>query len=134
MWRFHWSPSIHGDCADKFDRQQRLASLKILTAECTTHSRELEILRALQEDEFVHNVVRLLDSFLHTGVTGPNGTHQCLVLELLGPSVHHVIRNDYSPEDPLGSYTILRITRQLLQGLASVHAAGYAQGGKTTPT
>jgi serine/threonine protein kinase len=74
------------------------------------------------------NVVRLLHSFVHAGL---NGNHRCLVLELLGPSIGYVVSNEYNePGERLEVDTILRITKQLLQALASLHTAGYAQGGK----
>lgn len=109
-------------------RQQRWVSLKIPTADSTRQSQELQTLRALQTDDAANHVVRLLDSFVHEG---PNGSHQCLVLELLGPSVDYLLENDFNePGERMERDTILRITKQLLEGLAFVHSAGYAQGGK----
>lgn len=109
-------------------RQQQWVCLKILTADGTCHSREPQTLHALQSDDATNHVVRLLDQFVHAG---PNGSHLCLVFELLGPSVDYVVRNDYEPDEHLEPDTILRITVQLLEGLAYVHEAGYAQGGKS---
>lgn len=106
-------------------------SLKILRTDATRQSRELEMLRSLQEDDSITHVVRLLDSFVHEG---PNGSHQCLVLELLGPSVAYDVKNDYADSERIEPETFLRITRQLLEGLASVHRAGYAQGVKNSFT
>lgn len=40
-----------------------------------------------------HHLVRMLDHFT---VDGPNGIHDCLVLELLGPSASDVIESLYS--------------------------------------
>lgn len=80
-----------------------------------------------------NRVVRLLNSFIHAI---PNGSHLCLVLELLGPSVDYVIRNDYRPgddyedDDHLEPDAIFKIAKQLLEGLAFVHKSGYTQGGK----
>ncbi|KAG8156637.1 hypothetical protein KVR01_013428 [Diaporthe batatas] len=106
-------------------RQHQWVSLKILTA-AETESREAQMLRALQKDSSIQHVVRLLDSFVHAG---PNGNHQCLVLELLGPSVGYVVSCEYNePGERLEVAAILRITKQLLQALASLHKAGYAQG------
>lgn len=94
------------------------------------------MLRALQSDDPANMyIVRLLDSFVHAG---PNGNHLCLVLELLGPNVDSANRmepydtaNTPKLEENLEPYTVVRISHQLLQGLAFVHKAGYAQGGKT---
>lgn len=58
-----------------------------------------------------------------------NGTHQCLVLELLGPSV---------PEEAQ-SYKGFRLpeemawkaSKQVVQALAYIHENGVAHGGKS---
>lgn len=89
------------------------------------------MLQSLQRDDPMNHVVRLLDSFIHTG---PNGTHRCLVLELLGPNLDYIIRTDYLENDKfLLPETILKIAKQLLEGLAFVHKAGYAHGGTLRP-
>ena len=55
-------------------------------------SRELQNLRHLEKHSqgslSSNYIVQLLDSFMHEG---PNGDHQCLVFELLGPSVDKVL-------------------------------------------
>ncbi|KAK3296451.1 kinase-like domain-containing protein [Chaetomium fimeti] len=72
-----------------------------------------------------HLVVELLDAFLHQG---PNGDHQCLVFELLGPAVDSVVFDHHHGGDRLDADTILRITRRLLQAVSAMHRAGYAHG------
>ncbi|KAK3291263.1 kinase-like domain-containing protein [Chaetomium fimeti] len=106
---------------------KRWVSLKIAIATSTESSRELAVLKRLK-DARVGHVVELLDSFVHQG---PNGRHACLVFDLLGPTLDHVIsdyRDDEDPdeEDYLKPATILKITGQLLQALAAMHGAGYA--------
>lgn len=71
---------------------------------------------------------------------GPNGHHQCLVFELLGPTID-VIMNDCGEEsqeedhveDDVEDYEeaedILRMSTQLLRAIAFIHRAGYAHGG-----
>ena len=102
-------------------------SIKIKTANSTEHSHELGALRALQEMEASPYIVKQIDDFLHHG---PNGYHQCLVFELLGPSVDFVLNDcDDDGEDQLDPETILKITTQMLQAISSIHAAGYIHGG-----
>ena len=111
-------------------------SIKIMTADATTSSHELDILRSLAKR--CHGslnswyIVQLLDDFLHRG---PNGTHQCLVFELLGPTLD-VITSDYSdyndPELRLEPDTVFRLSEQLLNAIAFVHEAGYGHGGTTS--
>lgn len=111
-------------------RLERWDSLKVATATSSESSQELTVLKRLK-DACVGHVVELLDSFVHQG---PNGTHACLVFELLGPTVDQVVSN-YRDAEELGEEyrlepeTILKITGQLLQALAAMHAAGYAHGG-----
>ncbi|KAK3329241.1 kinase-like domain-containing protein [Apodospora peruviana] len=69
--------------------------------------------------------VRPLDSFQHIGV---NGTHNCLVTELLGPTVSKVVRTYNEVDETLRPDTILRASRQLLEGLAITHEIGYLHG------
>ncbi|KAJ5812377.1 hypothetical protein N7474_008678 [Penicillium riverlandense] len=99
------------------DRNQWV-SLKIMTAD-SHESRELQNLKFLErnseESLCSHYIVRLLDSFSHEG---PNGILQCLVYELLGPSVNKVLADYAERGDKLGSETILRISTQLLKSVA----------------
>ncbi|KAL5354256.1 hypothetical protein ACLOAV_000344 [Pseudogymnoascus australis] len=100
-----------------------------MTAESTEKSRELCNLQALssssQEDLAAHYIVQLLDEFTHDG---PNGTHQCLVFELLGPSVVFVIEDYHATGEKLEPEVILRMTQQLLQATTFIHGAGLAHG------
>lgn len=94
-------------------------------------SRELSNLEYLNRnsagDLSASYIIQLLDSFKHEG---PNGVHQCLVFELLGPSVEHVI-DDYSEtDDQLEPEIILRISRQLMVAVRFLHNSGMCHGGK----
>lgn len=92
-------------------------------------SRELQNLKLLerQGDLSEHYVVQLLDSFTHKG---PNGVHQCLVFELLGPSVDKVLADYHEGHDELCPETILRMSTQLLEAVKFIHSAGMCHGGK----
>ncbi len=63
-------------------------SIKIITADATAHSRELDVIQRLKklcpQGLSSRHIIQLLDNFVHHG---PNGTHQCLVFELLGPAL-----------------------------------------------
>ncbi|GKZ25988.1 hypothetical protein AbraIFM66951_001979 [Aspergillus brasiliensis] len=115
------------------DRErEQWVSLKIVTADATTsqRSRELQSLQFLQEygegRPASKYIVSLLDDFIHQG---PNGTHQCLVFELLGPSVGKVIDDYRSFGDTLEMDIILRMSEQLLEAISFIHKAGMGHGG-----
>lgn len=73
--------------------------------------------------------IRLLDTFQHTG---PNGVHNCIVTEVLGPTLADVLDDyRYRPDEitlTLPPDVVLRVSRQLLQGLDFAHHAGIAHG------
>lgn len=71
--------------------------------------------------------VTLLDCFVHHG---PNGAHNCLVTELLGPSLSSVMSVYRDLEQVLRPDTILRAARQILDGVHFIHQAGFAHGGE----
>jgi len=105
-------------------------SVKIAKAERTKQSRELQILRALAQysnkNPGSEHIVRLLDDFLHEG---PNGCHQCLVFELLGPTVNIMVNDAHHFGERLDTDVIIRISTQMLEAIAFMHEAGYAHGG-----
>lgn len=72
------------------------------------------------------NIVQLLDDFVHAG---PNGYHQCLVFELLGPTVNVMVDDEYEADERLDVEIVIRITVQLLQSIEFIHNAGFAHGG-----
>ena len=109
-----------------------------MTASATVRSQELALFRSLATlcngDLSSRYIVQLLDEFLHQG---PNGTHQCLVFELLGPTVLRVIddyRDPADPEDALEAEVILKISEQMLNAVTFIHEAGYSHGGRSYPT
>lgn len=71
---------------------------------------------------------QLLDNF---SVEGPNGRHNCIVTELLGPSLGSVYSLYGQLQQTLRPETVLRASRQLLQGVDFVHQAGLVHGGKS---
>lgn len=109
---------------------EQWVSVKIITADRTNQSRELHNLRALAEHSKgslgAKHIVQLLDDFFHEG---PNGCHQCLVFELLGPTVNLSVYDYHREGERLDTETILKISTQLLEAVAFMHEAGYAHGG-----
>lgn len=73
-----------------------------------------------------HRIVQLLDDFLHDG---PNGRHQCLVLELTGPTVSSIVNDEKICGATLEMDEVLKIVTQLLEAVSSMHQAGYSHGG-----
>ncbi|KAK7698664.1 hypothetical protein SLS64_012275 [Diaporthe eres] len=68
---------------------------------------------------------QLLNCF---SVEGPNGRHNCLVTELVGPSVGSMHSLYGQLEQVLRPETILRASTQLLQGVDFIHQAGFVHG------
>ncbi|RYP42012.1 hypothetical protein DL767_000643 [Monosporascus sp. MG133] len=81
---------------------------------------ELSILKTLEKyysdtkQTGPRGFVHLLDSFQHKG---PNGTHNCIVTELLGPTLSSVLDAYQKAKETLRPDTVLRASRQLLEGL-----------------
>lgn len=71
-------------------------------------------------------IVRLLDEFL---LEGPNGCHQCLVFDLLGPTVNTMVDDAHHFGERLETDIIIRVSIQILKAVAFMHKAGYAHGG-----
>ena len=97
-----------------------------MTADSRKESQELRNLRSLAKHSKGKYIVELLDEFLHYG---PNGTHQCLVFELLGPSLETVLEYSFYDGESLEPEIVLKISQQLLQAIALIHEVGYAHGG-----
>ncbi|KAI1033158.1 hypothetical protein LB505_010600 [Fusarium chuoi] len=66
----------------------------------------------------------MLDQFT---VTGPNGSHNCLVLEFAGPNVSEVV-DSHCRDDRLPSRAARSISRQVLQGIDYLASRGIGHG------
>ncbi|OAA52843.1 Protein kinase-like domain protein [Beauveria brongniartii RCEF 3172] len=75
-------------------------------------------------------VPALHDEFIYDG---PNGSHICIVTNILGPSLQHVITDYSNGRDRLEPDDILRLSDQLLEATALLHEAGFAPGGMYPP-
>ncbi|KAJ5336345.1 uncharacterized protein N7506_004367 [Penicillium brevicompactum] len=110
----------------KDNQLDRWASLKILTADAPV-SRELQNLKLLQSQGGLGSnfLVELLDEFTHSG---PNGVHQCLVFELLGPSVQIVLADYKTDQERLEPESVFQFSIQLLKAVKFLHSVGMCHG------
>lgn len=114
-------------------------SIKIKKAHASTdelqNDPEINVMRALEEyyvsgpQDRPRSFVRLLDWFHHEG---PNGIHNCLVTELLGPSILGMMRVNKTAGGFFAPDTVLRASRQLLEGISFAYQAGFVHGGMST--
>lgn len=74
------------------------------------------------------HVNQMLDFFT---LAGPNGTHDCLVLELLGPSVADIVEL-YCKDDRLSASLAKSFASQAMQGLDFLACHDIGHGGKST--
>ncbi|KAG6311573.1 hypothetical protein E4U22_002550 [Claviceps purpurea] len=102
--------------AAKDQKDDRFVAVKIMVSKIE-ESRELKMLRALSALPKDHPgssyVNQMLDHFTHVG---PNGTHNCLVLELVGPSVAEFVEY-YRMNNRLPAKLAKLFAKQTLQGL-----------------
>lgn len=110
--------------------------MKIKRADASTDvldkDTEIRTMKSLEKyyvkgpQEKPRSFIRLFDCFHHEG---PNGIHNCLAMELLGPSISAVLQVNREMEAFLAPDTILRTSRQLLEAIAFAHQAGFVHGG-----
>ncbi|KAK7703392.1 hypothetical protein SLS64_009061 [Diaporthe eres] len=104
-------------------RNERYYALKVLIADLPqSQGKDLTVLHALKDDGFEHpHVVKLYESF---EVSGPNGTHLCLVLPALGPSLDNdPVKIALAPE------IRFKICQQIASGVAALHGRGICHAG-----
>jgi serine/threonine protein kinase len=119
-------------------RSNSYVALKILVANITETPNELKILQYLAQaagPRVSEHIIKFLDMFKHT--SGPNGSHYCLVFELMGPSVNNMVESlpcfkpPQSHLDMTVRYPVWmarRILKQTLQVLVFLHQNGFAHG------
>lgn len=107
-------------------QENRYAALKILTADSSSYTQELKVYQHLQskgENEYKKCwAVPLLDSFW---VDGPNGSHLCLVFEVMGPSIASLQRDFLKKIRP---EIVRKLALQTLLGLKELHERGVVYG------
>lgn len=108
--------------------QRRLVALKISTAESAYRNHELKVLSHLGKAESnlpgKALVQKLLDAFT---ISGPNGTHQCLVTDAARLNINEVKEYPYHRLLPLS--VARAIAAQLVLGVQFTHSQGIVHGG-----
>jgi serine/threonine-protein kinase SRPK3 len=107
-------------------------ALKIAVSKTSSEQRESRILQTLsQNNDSSHpghkHIMRFIDDFSHDG---PNGTHACLVFELLGPSIATVTERKYS-DDRLPGFLARRMCKEVLLAVDFLHQQNIGHGGKS---
>lgn len=108
--------------------KDRLVALKISTAQSADRTHEMEMLLRLAKAEsnlpgkaIVQNI---LDSFT---ISGPNGTHRCLVTDALRLNINEV--KEYPYHRLLHLSPARAIAAQLVLGVQFTHSQGIVHGG-----
>lgn len=111
-------------------RREQWVAIKIVKAKWSDQFRELLALRALSEHAKGNlgskYIVQLVDDFR---TEGPNGSHLCLVLEMLGPTINITVDDYHQVGERLDAESIVKISTQLLEALTFLHEKGLAHGG-----
>ncbi|KAK7578560.1 hypothetical protein V3481_014403 [Fusarium oxysporum f. sp. vasinfectum] len=113
--------------AAKDQTHDRYVALKITVAEAR-RSRDTEIFQSLAASPRNHEgssyVNQMWDQFT---LIGPNGSHDCLVLDLVGPNIADII-DSHCRGDRLPSHAAKSISRQVLQGIDYLASNGIGHG------
>ncbi|KAJ5755267.1 protein kinase [Penicillium manginii] len=107
--------------------EQTYIAVKISVAEREHNgdTQELQTLKLLASHQPLPNhTVHMLD---HFDLKGPNGSHKCLVYELLGPNVPDIIDASF-PDGRLPGKLAKIIAKQCLIGLDSLHQLKIGHG------
>lgn len=114
-------------CRDQSQSNPTYVAVKILVA----HLQEAECreLRVFQ-DQNLHHLSRYfcLPKEQFTSES-PNGTHLCLVLPVLGPTVNHAAWIFNEERDPDG-IMLRQVSRSLVEAVASLHSYSICHAGK----
>jgi serine/threonine protein kinase len=120
------------DVGINVSREQQYVAIKISVSELEEESREIQVLRAIaamQSDEpGSRHLMFMID---HFRLDGPNGTHHCLVLELLGQNIPDQLERHYNDER-IPKQLATMIAKQALLGLDCLHQQKIAHGGRCT--
>ncbi|KAF8075210.1 kinase-like domain-containing protein [Lyophyllum atratum] len=111
---------------------KRFASLKVLAAYASTASRETEVIRYLRAQQQrtpsaagVEYVMKVFDDFK---IEGPNGTHECIVTELLGPYVDPTDLEEVYDDERFPLDVRKKMVSQIARGVAYLHKCGVVHG------
>ncbi|EEP77279.1 predicted protein [Uncinocarpus reesii 1704] len=98
-------------------------ALKINISRITGENNEIQILQWLQNSDHedrlgYRNVIHILDDFT---IQGPNGTHECIVTEVVAPMKCFCDIPDFKPR-------VKELSLQLMMGLSYLHSQGVTHG------
>jgi serine/threonine protein kinase len=105
-------------------QEERYIALKILTSDGSTRTRELQIHQFLAQQHLDFESAHVAPLLDHFSITGPNGTHSCLVFEVLGPSIASL--RGYNSETKIEPGIARKLARQVAEGVARLHATKVA--------
>lgn len=101
-----------------------------MTTSEAKESRELKVLQALSSQPNNHPGWHYVNKMLdHFTILGPNGSHDCWVLELVGPNVADIVER-HLKDSRLPSNAARLFSKQILQGLDFLSASDIGHGGK----
>lgn len=105
-------------------------AVKILQAAASgKETGELRLLRFLREQQRDHpgygHIANLQHDFREKG---PNGIHQCLVLDLTGPSIQDFVAK-HTEKGRLPGRSAVSVARQTLQAISRLHQQEIGHGG-----
>ncbi|KAI0399288.1 putative serine protein kinase [Xylaria palmicola] len=110
-------------------RYNKYVAIKIAMSKISEPTNETVILRLLsQVPGGSEHITQLLDEFNHQG---PNGIHQCLVFEPMGPTMNSMVEElpPFKGRDIRYPYWMAKgILKQSLQALVVLHENGIAHG------
>ncbi|SMY28961.1 unnamed protein product [Zymoseptoria tritici ST99CH_1A5] len=108
--------------------EQTYVAIKIPVATPPREGQEREALEAVAAIASTHPGRRYLPSLLdHFPLTGPNGVHHCLVLDIVGTSVQDVVENRFDMTRLPGQLA-RRIAQQVIRGVNCLHDHGIGHG------
>jgi serine/threonine-protein kinase SRPK3 len=102
----------------------RYVAVKVHTANISYD--DLPDLRLINLDQSAPGACYINIPSDHFSISGPNGTHQCLVLTLLGPRASPNLWRQLETPGPI----LRKMCQQTTQALAFLHQNGICHGGK----
>lgn len=106
-------------------------AIKISVSKREKWDREVEVMHVIATSRLEHpgsqHVVHMMDDFQ---IDGPNGTHNCLVLEMQGPCIADL--RERWPGSRLPGELAKTFMQQALLGLDYLHQQNIGHGGRST--
>lgn len=106
-------------------QENRYVALKILIADAP--NKDLQFLTYLQNHSADHPILASLQAVFT--ICGSNGSHECLVFNVLGPSLERMTLSKHQLSGPM----IRNAARQIAQGVSHLHSTGICHGGNHSP-